>query len=98
MNMRRIKRIGVLKTSLVAAIVLLFVSVIFVIPMGIIMALVSAFELSSFAIWSIPLIFILPIFYGVFGFISTAIVCLVYNLVAKWTGGVEVETEPASFS
>ncbi|MDT8401289.1 MAG: hypothetical protein RQ743_06315 [Bacteroidales bacterium] len=35
------------------------------------------------------------ILYGAFGYISTAIVCLVYNLVAKWTGGVEVEIELA---
>jgi len=95
MNRRRIKKIGVLQTSLVAAVVLLFVSLIFVIPFGLIMALVSSFDSSSFAIWSIPIIVVLPILYGAFGFISTAIVCLVYNLVAKWTGGVEIEIELA---
>ncbi len=93
MNKRRVKRISVLQTSLVAAIVLLFVSLIFVIPFGLVMALVSSFDSSSFVIWSIPLIFVVPIFYGAFGFISTAIVCLVYNLVAKWTGGIEIEIE-----
>ena len=93
MNRRRIKKIGVLQTSLVAAVVLLFVSLIFVIPFGLIMALVSSFDSSSFAIWSIPIIVVAPIFYGAFGFISTAIVCLVYNLVAKWTGGIEIEIE-----
>jgi len=29
------------------------------------------------------------------GFITTAISCLVYNMVAKWTGGIEIEIELA---
>ena len=36
-------------------------------------------------------IIIAPIFYGIFGFISGAIGALLYNLVAGWTGGLEVE-------
>lgn len=89
----RVKKIGVLQTSLIAAAILFIVSLIFVIPFGLIMALVSSFEASHFAIWSLPLIVVAPVLYGIFGFVSTAIVCLVYNLVAKWTGGVEVEIE-----
>jgi hypothetical protein len=33
----------------------------------------------------------LPIIYGVFGFISGLIVGALYNLIAGWTGGIEVE-------
>jgi len=32
-----------------------------------------------------------PIIYGCIGFIATAIGCAVYNLVAGWVGGIEVE-------
>jgi hypothetical protein len=38
-------------------------------------------------------IVILPIFYGIAGFISGVIMALLYNLVASWVGGLEVETE-----
>ena len=31
----------------------------------------------------------LPVIYGVFGFIGGLIAAAVYNLVAKWTGGLE---------
>ena len=36
----------------------------------------------------------LPFLYGIFGFIFTAIAAAVYNLVAGWVGGIEVELEP----
>ena len=32
----------------------------------------------------------LPVIYGVFGFLGGLIAAAVYNLVAKWTGGVEI--------
>lgn len=35
----------------------------------------------------------LPILYGICGFIFTAIGCAIYNLVAGWVGGVEVELD-----
>ena len=35
----------------------------------------------------------LPFFYGALGFIGGAIGALLYNLVAKWVGGFEVEVE-----
>lgn len=35
----------------------------------------------------------LPIIYAVVGFIGGVIAAFIYNLVAKWTGGVEFTTE-----
>jgi hypothetical protein len=37
-------------------------------------------------------IIILPIFYGVGSFIMGAIYGALYNLAAKWVGGIEIET------
>jgi hypothetical protein len=33
--------------------------------------------------------------YGIVGWIVTAIACLLYNLVARWTGGIEVQVVQA---
>ena len=33
------------------------------------------------------------LFYGAFGWIFTAIACLLYNLVAGWVDGIEVQVE-----
>lgn len=38
-------------------------------------------------------IVILPIFYGVLGFIMTLIGAALYNLVAGWVGGVELDLQ-----
>jgi hypothetical protein len=37
----------------------------------------------------------LPLIYGTLGFISGAIGALLYNLCAKWMGGLELELEEA---
>ena len=38
-------------------------------------------------------VIIMPIFYGIFGFIFSLIGAALYNLVAGWVGGVEVELQ-----
>ena len=35
----------------------------------------------------------MPIFYAIFGFIFGMISAALYNLVARWVGGIEVEVE-----
>jgi hypothetical protein len=42
---------------------------------------------------SIVLIILLPVFYGVMGFVFGIIGAVLYNLVAGWIGGFEVEIE-----
>ena len=38
-------------------------------------------------------IIVLPIFYGLLGFIFSLIAAAIYNLVASWVGGVELEVQ-----
>jgi len=38
-------------------------------------------------------IIIMPIFYGIIGFIATAIAAWLYNIIAGWVGGVEIDVE-----
>ncbi len=45
------------------------------------------------ALFGVGAVIILPIFYGVIGFISGAIAAWVYNLVAQFVGGVELDFE-----
>jgi len=43
-------------------------------------------------------IIILPIFYGVFGFVTTLIGAALYNVVASMVGGVELEVQSTTLS
>lgn len=38
-------------------------------------------------------IFVLPIMYGVFGFIGGLVQAFIYNIAAGWVGGIRIETE-----
>ena len=44
----------------------------------------------------IVLAVLMPVLYGVMGFISGAIGALLYNLLAKWVGGFELELDSRS--
>ena len=37
----------------------------------------------------------MPIVYGVMGFIFGILMAAIYNLIARWIGGIEVEVETA---
>ncbi len=46
-----------------------------------------------FAGVGVAAIIILPIVYGCIGFVMTLIMAALYNLVAGWVGGMEIQAE-----
>ena len=36
---------------------------------------------------------LMPVIYGIFGFVFGALSALLYNVIARWIGGIEVEVE-----
>lgn len=45
-------------------------------------------------LFGVAAIIILPIIYAVIGFIAGIIVAFLYNVIAGWIGGIEIELEP----
>ena len=94
--MYRIRRFGVMKTATVVAIMYMVIVAVFVVPF-LLLALVAAPTQGSSAmggIGGILVIGIIAIFgYGLLGWVFTAIAAAVYNLAARWVGGIEVEIE-----
>ena len=39
---------------------------------------------------------VMPVVYALFGYVFVAITCAAYNLVARYTGGIEVDVAPAA--
>ena len=89
------------KTALTISILFAVSSLIFVIPMAILFSLIPSNEITgsqdSFGP-SIGFFIAMPIFYLIFGYISTAIGALLYNFVAKFTGGIKINVSESSSS
>jgi hypothetical protein len=84
----RIKRFNPTQTALVMGLMYLI--------MGILFMPVFYFA-SKYAPDGIPIspmfLILMPLLYGAIGAIMTGIGCLFYNLVAGWTGGIEVTVD-----
>ena len=95
--MVKIKKIGVLSLGKILGILYAIIGLI----MGIFFTLFALVGLVSSSgglgtlriLFGVGAIILLPIFYGVLGFVSGILMAFIYNLVASWIGGLEVETE-----
>lgn len=93
--MIRVKKFGVFQTANVVAIIYVLVSLIVIMPFAMIGSMLSEEFFPEFADFGLAALLMIPIMYGFIGFIFTAIGCVVYNLIANFTGGIEIEMETA---
>jgi len=95
--MQTIKSIGVLSLAKMSAAVNAIFGLLLM-PIFLLISLAGAFAGArqrplSGAI-GVAFALLMPVFYGVIGFVSGVIGGLVYNLIAKWLGGIEIELGP----
>ncbi len=94
--MYRIRRFGVMKTATVVAVMYMLIVAVFVVPFGLLGLLVAGSQGANGAATAggIVAFGLLAIFgYGFFGWVFTAIAAAIYNVAARWVGGIEVEIE-----
>jgi hypothetical protein len=96
---KRLKRIAPLKTGIVLGVLYALLSLIMV-PFFMLAGFGAMTAASRAGGPPLPFAFLfgigalfLPVVYGVMGFIFGVISAAIYNLVAKWTGGIEVTVE-----
>ncbi len=95
---KRLAYIAPLKLGITLAVIYGIMSLIFAVPFFLIFSIIGAASARTGA-QALPAIFtgvfviFLPIIYAVIGFIGGVIAAFIYNLVAKWTGGIEFTTE-----
>jgi hypothetical protein len=99
--MHRIRRFGVVKTATVVAVMYLVIIAIVFVPIAILAIVFGASGSGGgngigggVAVLAFGLV--AALFYAVIGWIFTALACAVYNLAARWVGGIEVEIEPVA--
>ena len=99
---KRLTHIAPVKLGIVLAIVYGVMSLIISVPIFLLYSLAGVANTAKIgpqghsAIFTGVFLIFLPIIYAVIGFIGGVIAALIYNLVAKWTGGIEFTTEEAS--
>ncbi len=98
--MYRIRRFGVLKTATTVAVLYMVVITIFLIPFALLFAAVGSAIPTGASNVSLDVgggmvVFglVVIVFYGVATWVFTAISCALYNLVAGWVGGVEIQLD-----
>jgi hypothetical protein len=84
----RVRRFGVIQTANVVAVLYFIIFGVIAVPVALI-GLVVALA-GQQAGYSALLFLLAPIGYAIFGWLASALACLVYNLSANWIGGIEV--------
>ena len=82
------------KTALTASLVFALGSLIFIIPMAIGFSFMPSIDGDGNPVntqFPTAMIIGMPVFYLIFGYIWTAFSALIYNQVAKYTGGIKVK-------
>lgn len=80
---KQITRISPHQTAKVAAVFYMLFCLIFV-PIGILMLIFGGKERLAGLLF-----FAAPVLYGVMGYLFVGLACLVYNLIARFVGGIE---------
>jgi len=95
---KRLTNVSPLKFGIVLGVVYGVMALIFAVPFFLIFSMVGAATARTGG-QALPVIFsgvfviFLPIIYTILGFIGGVIAAFIYNLVAKWTGGIEFTTQ-----
>ncbi len=96
---KRLANVNPLKLGITLGIVYGIISLVVVVPLFLIVSLAGVASAAKTNGQALPVVFsgvfliFLPIIYAVLGFIGGVLAAFIYNLVAKWTGGVEFTTE-----
>ncbi|HBC86161.1 MAG TPA: hypothetical protein DCZ94_04320 [Lentisphaeria bacterium] len=95
--MARVKRFGIWNTAKLAAVMYFISTLIFLTPIGIIMLIIGfatgKTEGVFAGIFTASFLIFAPLIYAFFGFICVALMCLIYNIVSRFIGGIEFELE-----
>jgi hypothetical protein len=94
--MFRIRRFGVMKTANVVAVIYMLIVAVFVVPIALIGLLIAPSQGSAAGTTVVGIVIfgaVAILAYGLIGWIFTALAAAIYNLAARWVGGIEVQVE-----
>ncbi len=83
---KQIRHVSVIQTAKVFALLYFIFGIVFVAIMAIFASFIHGPRLPIFSGFMLAM----PVLYLIFGFIFTVIGAWIYNLIAGWTGGIEL--------
>lgn len=90
--MKKITRISPKPLAKILGAIYAFIGIIGGVLVGVI-SLVASATGEAQGLFGLAAIILLPLFYGVLGFVSGYVMALLYNLAAKKFGGIELDIE-----
>jgi hypothetical protein len=95
--MHILKSVGVMSVAKIMGLLYACMGLMFI-PIFLLFGLLGTFagqDKTPFAgIFGVVLAILMPVLYGAMGFVAGAIGAVLYNVLAKWVGGFELELEP----
>ncbi|HET8634037.1 MAG TPA: hypothetical protein VFL88_07800 [Gemmatimonadales bacterium] len=94
---QRIRRFDVGQAAKVLGLLYLLLGVVFAVIFWLVGSMIPAAEKAQpgMAIFGGAMLLFLPILYGIVGAVMGAIASALYNMIASWVGGFEIELEGA---
>lgn len=94
---QRIRRLGVGQMAKVMGALYFLIGILFAAIMGLFGSMIPTAGEDSASLFGGMFLIALPLIYGFFGVVSGALIAWLYNIVAGFTGGLEMELEGAEF-
>ena len=94
---QRIRRLGVGQMAKVMGALYFLIGILFAAIMGLFGSMIPTGGEDSAMRFGGMFLIALPLIYGFFGVVSGALIAWLYNVVAGFTGGVELELEGAEY-
>jgi hypothetical protein len=91
--MMQIRSFGVLQTSKLIAVLYLMIFAAIGIPVGVAIFAVAPTRMGGLGL---VMVILVPLAYSLLGFVVAALTCALYNVAAKWVGGIEIDIGPVA--
>jgi hypothetical protein len=91
---QRVTRVGVGQMAKVLGVLYFLLGILMSAIFAVVGSMIPATEMEGAAMFGTGMLIALPLLYGVAGLVFGALIGWLYNLVAGWTGGFELEFEP----
>ncbi len=93
MKTYEVKKLDILQASKISGIMYFLISLVFVIPMFMFMSILPNNDDLDMPFWSGSFMIFIPFFYGLMGFVITAVMSALYNFLADRMGGIKMSME-----